>query len=82
VGVAPQELYGVIAHWHLVYGADILGHRFRVQPGPPGHFLDAASALAAQPQQPVGVDATVAVIPQDNDVIAGYIYLFRSDYFF
>jgi hypothetical protein len=82
MGVAPQELDGVVTHLHLVNGAHVLGHGIRVQTGPAGHLFHTVGAPAPQPQQPVGIDAPVAVIPQDDDVVTGNIYLFGFDRLF
>ena len=66
MGVAPQKLQGVVAYRHVVHRLDILGDSGRVQPWLAAHLVNALGALAAKTQEPVGINTTVAVIPDDD----------------
>ena len=63
VGVAPKKLEGIVAHLHLVQGADILWNSVRVKARPPGHLVDTAGARATKAEESMRVRATMAVVP-------------------
>ena len=67
VSIGPQELGGVVTHWHVVDGFNILRHGIGIQPGVTRHLIDTIGARAAKPKESVRIGTPMAVIPYDDD---------------
>jgi hypothetical protein len=81
VGVVPQKLDGVFADLHLIDGPHVFRNGGRVQSGPTGHFFHAIGATTPQAQQSVRINTPVSIIPEDDDLISGYVDFLGFHYF-
>ena len=80
MGVAPEKLIGVVAYGQVIDGPNILGHCVGVQPGVAAHLVDAIGALATKPKEAMGIRASMAVIPEDDNGVAVKGYFQRNCY--
>ena len=74
MGIAPEELDGIVANRHGVYRVNVRRYQLRVQAGGSGPFVNTPGTGATQTEETRRVYAPVAILPMDDNITGVKLY--------